>query len=135
MGDDAVNLHGTSFLVYKPEKETNSFLCVVGATFDFDSYKELLLPGTEVFLSEAEKIKDLIVEYRRQIHSIAETGVDLPKTTKYIEETLAQIGIDSVMMGGGIVGRVGRAGGNVLLLRADCDALPMCEETGLSFCY
>ena len=86
------------------------------------------------FLSEAEKIKDLIVEYRRQIHSIAETGVDLPKTTKYIEETLAQIGIDSVMMGGGIVGRVGRAGGNVLLLRADCDALPMCEETGLSFC-
>ena len=45
LGDDSVNLHGTSFLVHKQEKETNSFLCVVSGTFDFPSYKELILPG------------------------------------------------------------------------------------------
>ena len=45
LGDDSVNLHGTSFLVHKPEKDKNSFLCVVGGTFDFESYKELILAG------------------------------------------------------------------------------------------
>ncbi|MBE6387881.1 MAG: right-handed parallel beta-helix repeat-containing protein [Lentisphaerae bacterium] len=50
LGDDSVNLHGTSFLVHKQEKETNSFLCVVGGTFDFASYKELILPGDRIRL-------------------------------------------------------------------------------------
>ena len=50
LGDDSVNLHGTSFLVLKPEKETNSFLSIVGGTFDFDSYKELFLPGDRMRL-------------------------------------------------------------------------------------
>ena len=50
LGDDSVNLHGTSFLVHKPEPETNSFLCIVGATFDFESYKELILPGDRMRL-------------------------------------------------------------------------------------
>ena len=50
LGDDSVNLHGTSFLVHKPEPETNSFLCIVGSTFDFESYKELILPGDRMRL-------------------------------------------------------------------------------------
>lgn len=50
LGDDSVNLHGTSFLVWKPEKEKNSFLCIVGGTFDFASYKELILPGDRMRL-------------------------------------------------------------------------------------
>ena len=50
LGDDSVNLHGTSFLVHKSEKETNSFLCVVSGTFDFENYKDLILPGDRMRL-------------------------------------------------------------------------------------
>ena len=36
-------------------------------------------------------------------------------------------------LGGGLTARLGRTGGRTLLLRADMDALPMAEESGLPF--
>ncbi len=87
----------------------------------------------KIFLDEAESIKDRITEARRRIHSIAETGGELPETMRYIAERLSEIGVEYEAVGGGIVGRIGKEEGGTVLLRADADALPIREATGLDF--
>lgn len=81
----------------------------------------------------AYEIKDDIIDYRRNIHSFAEVGFDLPKTTKYVKNKLIEFGYNPVeIIENGIVATVG-SGGKTILLRADMDALPMEEDSGLDF--
>ncbi len=87
------------------------------------------------------------VDLRRAIHAEPEIGLDCPLTTAKIKAALAGLPLDyregpsttgliAILRGGGAGGREnGKRGGNgrTVLLRGDMDALPMTEETGLSF--
>lgn len=85
------------------------------------------------YFEQATALKDMIIENRRMIHGFAETGFELPRTLEFVEKKLTEYGLFPQRMGrAGIVCTVGRAGRTVLL-RADMDALPMEEATGLPF--
>jgi amidohydrolase len=80
--------------------------------------------------------KDLIINTRRDLHKIPETGFTEIKTSAYVAEYLTREGLD-VQTGiaqFGVVGllETGKAG-PTLMIRADMDALPLQEETGLEF--
>jgi amidohydrolase len=83
-----------------------------------------------------EKNRETIVNYRRTLHQIPETAYTEIKTSAFVAEQLQQMGLE-VQTGiakHGVVGfmPLGDAGKTVLL-RADMDALPIGEETGLPF--
>lgn len=84
------------------------------------------------FLEEAKTMQDELTAFRRHIHANAEVGLDLPKTTAFVEEKLRSFGYDPVLIGGGIVCTCGKDG-KVIMLRADMDALPQKEVSGLDF--
>ena len=80
--------------------------------------------------------KDYIIRTRRQLHQIPEVGFDLPKTLAYIRTQLDEIGIPYTEKYGksSIVATLNEGVGNkTIALRADIDALPVQEETGLAF--
>jgi hippurate hydrolase len=78
-----------------------------------------------------------IAGWRREIHMHPELGYDLPRTTAMVEEKLRAFGVDEVVTGVGRSGIVavirGKSDtkGYTVGLRADMDALPMTEMTGL----
>ncbi|MEY8351739.1 M20 family metallopeptidase [Lachnospiraceae bacterium 54-53] len=85
------------------------------------------------YFEQAKALKNIIVENRRTIHRFAEIGFELPRTLKFVESKLTEYGLSPQPMGkAGIVCTIGKAGKTVLL-RADMDALPMKEATGLPF--
>jgi amidohydrolase len=77
-----------------------------------------------------------MVALRRAIHEEPELGLNTPLTTAKIKAALAGLPLE-IREGPsttGIVARLpGPANGRTVLLRADMDALPMREDTGLSF--
>jgi hippurate hydrolase len=91
------------------------------------------------------RIADLhseITAWRRQIHSYPELMYDVHRTAALVAEKLRSFGCDDVVDGIGRTGVVGvirgrkesgKAGGKVVGLRADMDALPIEEETGLEY--
>lgn len=85
-------------------------------------------------LQRAKEMQPELVENRRWLHRHAEVGVELKETCAFVEEKLKEMGYTPHRMSGaGIVATVGRPGGKTILLRADMDALPMEEESGLEF--
>ena len=86
-----------------------------------------------------EKCRELqaeIVEMRRHLHRIPELNMDLPETCGYVEEKLKEYGAEVRRIGGngGLIAELdtGRPG-RLTAFRADMDALPVQEETGLPF--
>jgi len=77
-----------------------------------------------------------VTAYRRHLHRIPETGFKEVKTAAYVAEQLTRIGLEvrTGVAGTGVVGllRTGKPG-QTLMIRADMDALPIAEETGLAF--
>lgn len=84
------------------------------------------------YLSKAKAIQHELVEYRRYLHKHAELGYDLPKTKEYVVKQLRSYGYEPMEIGGGIVCTCGNDG-KTIMLRADMDALPQQEDTGLDF--
>lgn len=84
-----------------------------------------------------EKMKALaptLITYRRKLHENPETGYELQGTTAMVTELLEAWGYQPQAVGkAGIAAAVGPKDGGTILLRADMDALPMREETGLFF--
>lgn len=82
-----------------------------------------------------ESYRDEVVSIRRNIHAHPELGFQEERTAKLVEKYLADCGIPSKRVAGtGVVGLLqGNRPGRTLLLRADMDALPIQEETGLPF--
>lgn len=77
-----------------------------------------------------------LVDLRRLLHRSPERGNHLPVTRELVLEALAGLPLDIVLheSTSGIVGVLrGEHPGPVVLLRADMDALPVQEETGLDF--
>ena len=81
-------------------------------------------------------LQEELVRIRRELHRIPELGCELPETCAYVEEYLKKLGIPFQELGkaGGILAEIdtGRPG-KLLCFRADMDALPVTEETGLPF--
>lgn len=85
------------------------------------------------FLKAARDMQDEIICFRRTIHQLGGTGFDIMPTTEYVVSKLRAYGYTpKIVAQTGIVCTVGQ-GNPVIMLRADMDALPMREETGLSF--
>jgi len=84
-------------------------------------------------LQEAYALESKCIEARRALHARAETGFDLKKTYAYVWDELTHMNLKPVRCGRcGILATIG-APGKTFLLRADMDALPIQEETGLPF--
>ena len=80
--------------------------------------------------------KEYIINIRRQLHQIPEIGYDLPKTLALIRRELEKIGIPYTEEFGqsSIIATLNEGVGNkTIAIRADTDALPVQEETGLEF--
>ncbi len=80
--------------------------------------------------------KELVINTRRDLHRIPEVGYTEKKTSAYVADYLNREGLE-VQTGiaqFGVVGllKTGRPG-PALLIRADMDALPLQEATGLEF--
>jgi len=92
--------------------------------------------NTAVILADAKSILDDTIQLRRRIHRHPEVGLSVPRTQATVLEALEGLGLD-VRTGQrttSIVARlIGARPGPTILLRADMDALPMPEETGLPF--
>ena len=84
------------------------------------------------FYEKALEYRDETIAHRRWFHLNAETGLHMPKGQSYILETLKNYGIDARKCGYGVTATIGKKG-KCILLRADMDALPMKEESGLDF--
>jgi len=80
-----------------------------------------------------------ITEWRRGIHENPELLYDTHRTSAFVEEKLLEFGCDEVTTGIGRTGVVGvikgqsNKSGKVIGLRADMDALPIFEATGLDY--
>ncbi|EYR81119.1 M20 aminoacylase family protein [Shinella sp. DD12] len=80
-----------------------------------------------------------IVAWRHDFHKHPELQYEVHRTAGIVAEKLAEFGCDAVVSGIGRTGVVGLihgsagAGGPVIGLRADMDALPIMEETGCSY--
>ena len=80
-----------------------------------------------------------IVEWRHDIHAHPELQFDLPRTSKKVADLLRSFGCDEVVEGMARTGVVGvirgktDTKGRTIGLRADMDALPITEETGLDY--
>jgi amidohydrolase len=76
-----------------------------------------------------------VLELRRAIHSRPELGFEERETAALIERELDSLGIEKRRLAGtGVVGIIrGGRHGRVVALRADMDALPIDERTGLPF--
>jgi amidohydrolase/hippurate hydrolase len=89
-------------------------------------------------LREAVRIKDHVTDIRRRIHQNPELGFEEFETSGLIQHELKKLKIEQVPIGvkTGVVGIIpghGEGPDRVTALRADIDALPIQERTGLSY--
>ncbi|MCR8634264.1 amidohydrolase [Paenibacillus radicis (ex Xue et al. 2023)] len=84
-----------------------------------------------------ERIEQQLLDIRRHLHQYPELSHEEYETTAYIRERLEETGIRiaaQFSLKTGLIAEVGGLqGGPVIALRADIDALPILEETGLPF--
>lgn len=80
--------------------------------------------------SELAELRDLY----RDLHRHPELSLEEHATSKMVEEKLTVFGYDVIRLGGtGVVGVLKNGDGPVVLARADMDALPVTEATGLPY--
>src|SRR5829696_5427793 len=85
----------------------------------------------------ARALAPQVIAWRRDLHANPELGNREFRTAGIVADLLRKLGLDQVRTGVAHTGVVGllRGGlpGPVVALRADMDALPVAEETGLPF--
>ena len=84
------------------------------------------------YYERALALKEETIAHRRYFHTNAEVGLHMPQGQAYVLAELQKLGIDAKPCGNGVTATVGKPG-KCILLRADMDALPMAEESGLDF--
>ncbi len=90
----------------------------------------------EGFLSRAKELSQWLSSIRRHIHKNPEVAFEEKGTSKYVCSILKELDIPfkNNIARTGIVAEIGnRHSKNVVCLRADMDALPIQEKTGLDF--
>lgn len=75
--------------------------------------------------------------WRQHLHTIPELGLECPETAAFVADRLREFGVDEIHEGIAQTGLVaiinGQGDGPTIGLRADMDALPIREETGLDY--
>ena len=90
-------------------------------------------------INSVAAMQDEVAAWRRDIHENPEILYEVHRTAALVAEKLKAFGCDEVVPGVGKTGVVGvikgrkAASGKVIGLRADMDALPMTELTGLPY--
>jgi amidohydrolase len=92
-------------------------------------------------INRLTELQPEIMAWRRDLHAHPEVMYDVHRTAAFVTERLKAFGCDEVVTGLGQTGVVGVIKGrkpaagksNVIGLRADMDALPIDEETNLSY--
>ena len=84
---------------------------------------------------EAQKIKQDLVQFRRNFHMHPELGMEEYRTAGIIEDTLKSLGIETKRIAGtGVIGLLrGKNTGKTVALRADMDALPISDKKKVSY--
>lgn len=84
-------------------------------------------------LKRAKELEEYAVEIRRKLHRNPEIEFELDQTISLVTSELTAIGCKPNLIGkAGVTAEIG-SGEKTFLLRADMDALPMKEETGLPY--
>ena len=86
-------------------------------------------------ISQSREIHEWIVEKRRAIHRHPELMYEEFETSRLVQNTLSELGIEyeKDIAVTGVVGLVGNGEGPCIALRADMDALPIHEEADVDF--
>jgi amidohydrolase len=85
------------------------------------------------YINNAHDISTEIINNRRHLHQNPELSFVEFNTSKFIQNELSKMGIPfTVMATTGVIAHIG-SGERCVALRADIDALPIEEETGLEF--
>lgn len=91
-------------------------------------------------LSEAAALQEKLTETRHYLHSHPGLGFDIQDTYQYVHEQLVQMGYTPQPYGkAGLIATIGNKTASdgtlqkTILLRADMDALPICEESNVNF--
>lgn len=86
-------------------------------------------------LEEAILLQEEVTAHRRWLHKHAEVGFQLQETKAYVKNALQEMGIEPMECGkSGLTAVLGKSiSGKTILLRADMDALPIPEESGVEF--
>ncbi|GIN19283.1 M20 family metallopeptidase [Siminovitchia fordii] len=90
----------------------------------------------QALFNKLEEYYDEMVQIRRHLHQYPELSFKEIKTAGYIADFYKRLGVDvkTGVGGNGVVARIkGGKPGKTVALRADFDALPIQEETGLPF--
>ena len=92
-------------------------------------------PMDDTILIRSREQLDYVRGIRRELHRFPEVGTELPRTRALVLRELGKLGLAvREDVGGGIVADLeGPRGGPRIALRADMDALPMQEQSGLDF--
>ena len=81
---------------------------------------------------KAQTIQPWLTEVHHALHRIPELDRDLPETTAYVAARLNEMNVPHFACAGGLVAELaGEPDAPVVALRADMDALPVEEATGL----
>ncbi len=82
--------------------------------------------------AKAQALLPWLTEVYRALHRVPEVGRDLPETTAFVTARLDEMGVAWRPCAGGVLAELpAPPGGPLLALRADMDALPVDERTGL----
>jgi amidohydrolase len=89
---------------------------------------------TQTILDHARALQEKMVAWRRDFHQHPELSFQEVRTANVVAQELCALGleVETGVGGTGVVARIGE-GGPVVAIRADMDALPIHEETGLAF--
>jgi amidohydrolase len=97
-------------------------------------HQEMSVIKAERILREIGDQRDWMVEVRRELHRNPELGLEEFDTARLLERELTALDIEYQRWDTAIVGLIrGGEEGPTVALRADMDALPIQEETGLPF--
>ena len=116
------------------------FVCVLGAAVLVAIAAGQPVQGDDLSDRASELTRQVapkVTEWRRDFHAHPELGNREARTSRIVAERLRAIGVDDLKTGvarHGVVALIrGRKPGPTVALRADMDALPIREETGLPF--
>ena len=88
----------------------------------------------DIDTTATEQDLEMLVRFRRDLHRIPELDYDLPQTKRYVRDVLETLSCQVFSPSPSCICALFDAGcARTMAIRADMDALPITEATGVSF--